>query len=252
MIARLLLLAMTLIFLNHSTISHADLIKKADEAESTGFTDDTVMEHKDDLPFQKVWKSNSASLEDYSEIYIAPINIAYLKENDWWSNLGLKNVEQDIEDMAVYTWDSIAEAFKNDPEHRFTVVDKPGEKTLIMEMALTEMIPNKAGFEAALTTASMGTGAIAVSAASAAGKSFGSKSSVAFEMRLLDGKTNEIVGMLADREQEQASPINIKNFTWHGHSKSIINSWSEQFVKVVNRTPGEVISDTPSFTLKPW
>jgi hypothetical protein len=230
----------------------AKLFKKAKPAESTGFTVDSVMENRADLPFHKVWKDSNASLDNYSEIYIAPINIAYLKENGWWKSLGMKNVEEDIDDIAVYTYDTIVSAFANDPAGRFTLVETPTEKTLIMEMAITELVPNKAGFEAALSAASMGVGEVAMSAASAAGKSFGSGSSVAFEMRLRDGATNKVVGMVADREMEQVAPINVNNFTWYGHAKTIIQSWADQFVKIANKSEGDIISDTPAFTLKVW
>jgi hypothetical protein len=241
-----------LIVLGFSSDVKAEIFKKAQPAESTGFTVDEMMDKPEDLPFHKVWKRAGVSLDDYDEIYIVPVNTAYLKENGWWKDLGLKDVEKDIDTIASFAWDTMVESFRNDPNHRFKVVSAPGPKTLIMEMAITELVPNKAGFEAALTAASMGVGALAVSAGSAAGKSFGSKSSVAFEMRLRDSGTDKVVGMVADREEEQASPINIKNFTWYGHAESIIKSWADQFVKIANRGPGEVVSDTPAFTFKPW
>lgn len=236
----------------YSTNVQAELFKKAKPAENTGFTVEEMMDKPNDLPFHKVWKREGASLDDYSAIYIAPINTNYLKKNGWWKDLGLKNVEDDIDDIANYAWETIVQSFSNDPEGRFKIVTNPGPETLVFEMAITELVPNKAGFEAALTAASLGAGELAVSAASAAGKSFGSKSSVAFEIRLRDGVTNKVIGMVADREEEQASPINIKNFTWYGHAKSIIKSWADQFVKIANRSPGEVISDSPVFTFKPW
>jgi hypothetical protein len=236
----------------YSQSAQAELFKKAEPVKSTDFVVEEMMDKPDDLPFHKVWKRTGSSLDDYNEIYITPVSTTHLKENGWWKGLGLKDVEKDVDKIADYMRDTVIQSFKNDSEARFQVVSVPGPRTLIMELAITELVPNKAGFEAALTAASMGTGALAVSAASAGGKSFGSKSSVAFEMRLRDGGTKNVVGMVADREAEQASPINVKNFTWYGHIYAIIDNWADQFVQISNRHPGEVISDTPAFTFKPW
>jgi len=246
------LTVLILLVLGQANFVQAGVFEKAKPGVSTGFTVDDIMEKHKDLPFHKVWKLTGVSFDYYTELYVAPVNITYLKENGWWKDLSLKNVEEDIDYIAKYTWDTIVLSFQNDPNKRFTVVSEPGPKTIVMEMAITELVPNKAGFEAALTAASLGAGQVAVTAASAAGKSIGSKSAVAFEMRLRDGKTNNIIVMVADREEEQASIVNVKNFTWYGHARSIIQSWADQFVKIANRNPGEVISDTPAFTFKPW
>ena len=249
---RIFLLVVIGLFLSQLSVAQAGIVKKAKEAESSGYTVDTVMKHQEDLPFQKVWKSGKANLDAYSKIYIAPVNTDYLSENSWWKSLGLKNVEKDVKEIADYTRDTIINDFQNDPKHRFVVVDEPGEGALVVEMAITELVPNKAGFEAALTGAAVGVGSLAAGAVSAVGGSLGSKSSIAFEMRLRDGGTKKIIGMVADREEEQAALFNVKNYTWYGHAKSIIKSWADQFVKIANRNPGEIISDTPAFTFKPW
>lgn len=240
------------LFTGQAGYVQAKFLEKAAPAESTDFIAEEMMDKPDDLPFQKFWKRTGASLENYSKIFIAPINTDYLVENGWWKDLGMKDVESDIVKIADKAQDTIIQAFKNDPERRFTVVSGPQADTLVLEMAITELVPNKAGFQAALTAASMGTGELAVSAASAVGGSLGSKSSIAFEMRIRDGETNEVIGMIADREEEQVSIVNVKNYTWYGDVNAIIKTWANQFVQVANRTPGEVIADTPVFTFKLW
>ena len=61
-----------------------------------------------------------------------------------------------------------------------------------------------------------------------------------------------IVGMFADREQEKGSILNIRNFSWYGQIELIMDEWSEQFVKVANKSPRDIVGDTPTFSLKPW
>ena len=74
----------------------------------------------------------------------------------------------------------------------------------------------------------------------------------AFEARMRDGATKEIVAMFADRESQKYSPVNIKDLTWYGHARSIIREWADQFVRMANKQPGEIIKDSPPFDLRPW
>ena len=77
-------------------------------------------------------------------------------------------------------------------------------------------------------------------------------STVAFEGRMRDGATNEVVAMFADRESEKFSIVNVKDLTWYGHAKSILREWADQFVKIANKQPGEIVKDSAPFDLKPW
>jgi hypothetical protein len=78
------------------------------------------------------------------------------------------------------------------------------------------------------------------------------ESSVAFEGRLRDAATNEVVGTVADREAQQYAPVSVRGLTWYSHAETIIDDWARQFVQVASRKPGETVKDTDAFTLKPW
>lgn len=80
----------------------------------------------------------------------------------------------------------------------------------------------------------------------------GAKCTVAFEAKIIDNTTGQIVAMVADREQGKVAPINLKALTWYEEARTIIDEWSEQFVQIANKRPGEVVKDTSAFTLKPW
>lgn len=103
-----------------------------------------------------------------------------------------------------------------------------------------------------MTTAGPAAGALAVSAGGAAAKTIGSKSTIAIEARIRDGADGGIVGMFADREQEKGSIINIRNFSWYGQINKIMDEWAEQFVKVANKSPRDIVGDTAKFSFKPW
>lgn len=95
--------------------------KKAEPAESTGFTAESFMRHDSKLPFHKAWKAEGVDLNRFTEIYIAPVNTRYLKENGWWEGLNVKDIDADIEEIAVFARAEITKAFQRDSNHRFKV-----------------------------------------------------------------------------------------------------------------------------------
>jgi hypothetical protein len=54
------------------------------------------------------------------------------------------------------------------------------------------------------------------------------------------------------RPSEKFSLVNVKDLTWYGHAKAILREWADQFVKIANKQPGEIVKDSAPFDLKPW
>lgn len=234
-----------------AAFASAGCLRKAKPGQSAGFIPPENLEKPGDLPFQKAWRG-LGNWDQYTEIYIAPLNTEYLREMTWWERLERGDkVKEDAKELALYAQSAFRQAFERDPKHRFKVVDVPtGPKTLIAEIAIVEVVPNKVVLDALGYAA----GPVAGPAGSAAAnvQTATTQSTVAFEARMRDGGTKEVVAMFADREQEKYFPVNLKDLTWYGHAKSIINEWAGQFVRVANQQPGEIIKDSPLFDLKPW
>lgn len=234
-----------------AAIASAGCLQKAKPAQPGGFIPPEKLEKPADLPFHKAWRKAGADWGRYSEIYIAPLNTEYLRQMTWWEKLERgEKVQEDAKELALYAQTEFREAFAKDPNHRFRVVDLPGPNSLMAEIAIIEVVPNKVVLDALGYAA----GPIAGPAGSAASgaQTITTLSTVAFEARMRDGATKEIVAMFADRESEKYFPVNLKDLTWYGHAKAIIKEWANQFVKIANQQPGEIIKDSPLFDLKPW
>ena len=121
---------------------------------------------------------------------------------------------------------------------------------MIAEFALTEVVPNRI----VLNALGYAAGPVAGPAGSAAAnlETATTKSTVAFEGRMKDGETKEVVALFADRESQKYSPVNVKDLTWYGHARSIIREWADQFVRMASKAPTEIIKDSPPFDLRPW
>jgi hypothetical protein len=185
----------------------------------------------------------------YKSLYIKDVNTQYLLEANWWQQSVRKDkMEADVREVAGYMKQELKSAFRSDPQNRFQVVESPAEGALVLEMALTELVPSHPVMEALSIAAPHGSG-IAVQAAA---KESGAKATVAFEAKIKDAATDEVLAMAADREQGKAAPINLRALTWYKEAEDIIDEWAGQFVQIANRRPGEIVKDSSPFTLKPW
>lgn len=201
------------------------------------------------LPFQKVWIDPSFNKNQYQELVVAPVNTQYMMKMDWLHEMSSANwfgdVKKDIDDLAVYFRNQIIQEFRNDPNHRFNVIETIQQHTkpaLRLEIALIEIDPSTPVLHAA--------GWAVVGGSTAAGVV--NQRRAAFEARLRDMQTNKIVATFADRNMQDVGPIDMTRMTWYGPAKGIMDNWAKEFVKVANRKPGEAVTSDTAFTLKPF
>ncbi|MDD2769323.1 MAG: DUF3313 family protein [Methylococcus sp.] len=203
-----------------------------------------------DLPFQKVWIKPGFDKSGYRELVVAPLNTQYMLEMDWLHDMSsaswISNVKADIAELAQYFHDQVVKDFREDPKHRFRIVDNAAQhkdKALRLELALIEIDPSTPVLHALSWAGPPGTGS-AVGAVN--------QRRAAFEGRLRDLQTGEVVATFADRDMADIGPIDLTRLTWYGPAKGIMDRWAEQFVQIANRKPGEVVTDPTAFTLRPF
>jgi len=223
--------------------------KAPPKKETSDFVTGEIMDKHEDLPFHKAWIKEGFSKSGYKKVHIPPVNTSYifLDESNWWQNSfkSYADLKKDVDEMGTFMQETFIEAFKDDPNKRFKVAKKPDDETLIIELAITELTPNKPYLKIA-RFAPFGAGA----AVTLLNQS--NLSTVSFESKIRDGKSGEIVAMFADREQEKKYLLTTKNWYWYSHSEEIIQDWAKQFVELGNQEEGEVIKDSATFGLKPW
>ena len=139
--------------------------------------------------------------------------------------------------MATFMRTQFIKAFQDDPQHRFRVVLTPERGSLTLEMALTELVPSKVLLNAIKVAGPYGSGVAAVVLERGAQ----AQSTAAFEAKVMDTDTGETIAMFADKEFAIARPIDLKGFTWYANAQDIITNWSQQFVQIANRRPGEIV-----------
>ena len=219
---------------------------KAAPIAGAGFVDYSRMTTPADLPFHQVWIDPSVDWKRYRRIRIAEVDTGHLPKMAWARQTGkLEKIQEDARKLARYTQGTFERAFREDPLHRFEVVDQPDGETVILELALVEVIPSKVALNTLCYAPFVGTAARIF-------RGWKHRSTVAFEARMRDGTTGAVIAQFADREAEKAAILNVKDVTWYGHAESIVAEWAGQFVRIANRKPGEAVRDSDPFTLKPW
>ncbi|MGZ8136323.1 MAG: DUF3313 family protein [Methylococcaceae bacterium] len=220
-------------------------------AADAGFIDHPEWQAKPaDLPFQKAWIKRGFDKSGYTGLVVAPVNTQYMQEMDWMHKLSsanyLTDIQKDIEELALYFHDQVVKDFKEDPNHRFQVIEYAGQQTgpvLRLELALIEIDPSQPVLHALSWAGPPGTG-------TAAGAI--NERRAAFEGRLRDLQTGEVVATFADRDMQDAGPLDLTRLTWFGPAKGIMDQWAKQFVQIANRAPNEAVLDDTPFTLRPF
>lgn len=230
---------------------------KSTEAPPSGFIDQPeLMTHNPSTPFARSYWNKKYDPNAYDELLVAPVNTQYVMAQSIWEKANVVNVSQeqvqkDIRAMAEYTRQSFVRAGTDDPRKRFKVVDTAGPKTLILELALVQIVPSKAAMNA-LGYVTWIPAAVTAGGSMATDSQDTGKGVVAIEGRIRDGGTGEIIGMFADRERPKTAIVDIKSLNWWAPAKAIIDEWSKQLVALANRPPGGVVKDSPAFELMVW
>ena len=235
---------------------------RASPAPDAGFLQDTkLMKPDKEAPFNRLYVNPAFRDKSYSEIYVAPINIDYMMAENIWEKAALANVNpadvrKNANLLAEYLRNAFIKACRDDPNHKFKPVDQPGPNTLILEMAIVQLVPSKSELQA-LSLVPVGYFGIASSGAMIGGSLIShsedqGKGVIAIEARTRDGSNGEIVSMFADREHPPTTLLDIKALFWWESAKPICDGWARQFVEVANHPKGGKIHEIPNFQLLVW
>ncbi len=242
---------------------------KASEAPISGFIKHPEKMKKDpSLPFQKVWFHHYFNIMNYSRIIISPVKLRYLLTQTKLERQNLRNYfdykEEDDKYTADYFRKSFINTFKITKGNRFKVVGKRGYGTLVLNIAIVEIVPTKVSvnsvsgalmfvpFGSVLLSAAFSAVMLPVKTLIGGVTESGMKSYIAFEAVLKDSMTGKILATYADRESQQAALFSFKDYSYFSHIRGIIDIWAKQTVLMLNRKNNKIkIEDSDAFTFNP-
>jgi hypothetical protein len=230
---------------------------KAKPMENSGFLDNAdLMVQNPNMPFQKFYWNKQHDPKAYSEIMVAPVDTRYILAQNIWEKASAANVTEEqvrtaVQAMADYTRQSFVRSASEDSRKRFKVVEKAGPRTVILEVALVQLVPSKAVMNA-LGYVTWVPAVIQTAGSLGTGSEDSGKGVVAIEARLRDGATGDVIGMFADRERPKAALLDLKSLNWWAPAKAIVDEWSGQLIELANQPPGKAVKDSPTFELLVW
>ena len=204
----------------------------------SGFLNETnLLKKEPQVPFDGFWIEPGTELRKYTKVYIAPIDTTHLLKMSWWEGLTVQGTTGPAEEAKVFAkgWqDRLKTAFSAQPGYQ--VVEAPDAQTLVIEMAIVEVVPAKP-FLNAITEVIAGafdTG------------------STSMEGRLRIGPNGEIVTRIKDTEIGQFSIISIADLEWYSHGEHTLDHWTTQLTELCSSAPDAVVPSASWFTLRPW
>ena len=210
-------------------------------AEDTEFSQSAdKMKEDPNRPFHRIWYDPRANSTHFTSVYVAPVNTDYLKTMSWWNQASVAGLgtdrDKDVKEIADYFRASAQKAIKEDPKHRYEVVDVATDNTLVLEMAIIELVPTKVWLNS-MTQLFVGAW---------------NHGTIAFEGRVRDGKTQEIIVAFADRQHGDSGIVSSDDYSWWAHAHEVMDDWSQDIVNSSNASPDEKVQHSLPFDATPW
>jgi len=224
---------------------------RAEPAPLTGFLPDQarLREMGPAFPFQKMWFNPGVDRKKYDQLMLRRVNRKYVLDQNVWQNLheaeAFQNRAQECDYIAAYLEESFKAAVRADPRRRFQLVNQPGPRTLVLELALVQVVPTKSALTAIEIVAGFlvpGLGLLTI---------FNS-GEIAIEGKLTEARGGRLVGMFADRAKDRAALINLAGFTWYKNSENNIDEWSAKLVEILATRRYQEVETRCPLTLIEW
>lgn len=221
---------------------------KAGEAEDSGFLSSPErLEKNERFPFHKWWVKKGAVKSKGGKVFLAPVNLTYLKKTSDWSHIDYLSEQEIVEGaqkLGQYFHQRLTEELRAEGT-RFQVVESEKGADGSLEVAIVELVPTDVGRNV------VGTG-VGTFVPGGSLISVGSSGSIAIEGRFRDLRTGEVVAEFKDREKGRIAPVDLTGFTSFRIAERAVDDWAEQIVEILITPAGAEVSDSSPLTLLPW
>jgi len=180
----------------------------------------------EDSPINKIWRDPQADILSYDRIIVMPVRLDYQLERSWMERNNVRHwMDKDHQDFAAfarYTEHAYKKAIYKDK--RLSLAAKPGPKTLILEIALVKIVPEKpimGGIKNITNFTIIGLILLPLKTGISTTFDMATHASVAMEARLMDAETGKVLAIYADREKQKTAIFSTRDFTAYGNLRQI-------------------------------
>lgn len=187
-----------------------------------------LQRQKASFPFNRMWYKKDMDWQRFSKLKFDQVDISHMLEDDWWQKVSeakASGMRGEAKVLGDKMRQDFIRAIQKNSRYELSVVNSVDERTAVVQLALVQLVPTKAFFNAAGTIAGFFIpGASLVNAVNSG--------SIAMECKVIDGRNGEVVMMLTAREKDDSALIDLKSLTWYGNAETTIDRWAGYFAQM--------------------
>lgn len=202
-----------------------------------------------DIPFLHSWLAPQETPIPYTHLYVKPVRTDLLPEDMWLRSRGLavssrEEFQKDADIIARYFRIRLLSELKSTSSQRFTVVEAPDDNSLILEIALTELVLSEPLVRAAALAAPFPGVDLAISAIS--------DPHVSFAARFTSPDGMKLIATAADRRFPPIRLIDLNKLRARSSAREIISHWAKQLAQAIQLDEFNKIERNSWFSILPW
>ncbi|MFO0416402.1 MAG: DUF3313 family protein [Pseudomonadota bacterium] len=202
-----------------------------------------------ELPFQHSWIDPSVRQKGYRSIFIKPIRTDLIPPDTWKRSRGIavgskETFDNDAAVLARYFKIRLSSELRELEKPRFTVVEAPTNDSIILEIAITELVLSEPLIRAAALAAPLPGVDLALTAISDPHVSFAAR------FYAPDGKT--LIATAADRRFPPLRIIDLNKLRARSSAREIIAQWAKELALSIQSDRMSKVERSSSFSILPW
>jgi hypothetical protein len=202
-----------------------------------------------DIPFLHSWIAPQETPIPYSSLYVKPVRTDLLPEDMWLRSRGLavsskEEFQKDAAIIARYFRIRLLSELKSTSSQLFRVVESPDNNSLILEIALTELVLSEPLVRAAALAVPFPGVDLAVSTIS--------DPHVSFAARFTSPDGTKLVATAADRRFPPIRLIDLNKLRARSSAREIIAHWARQLAQAIQLDDFNKVEGNSWFSILPW
>jgi len=225
-------------------------VKERTDPITTVFLDGAPVESTiKEIPFKHAWLAPREKPLKLTSVFVKPIRTDLLPSEEWQRSKGLavssrEQFDKSAAVLARYFRIRMIGELKRIENPRFEVADEPNDSSLIVEIALTELVLSEPIIRAAALAAPLPGVDVALSAIS--------DPHVAFAARLTNSDGSVLVATAADRRFPPVRLIDLNKLRATSSAREIIADWAQELSESIQLEEITKVSRPWAFSLLPW
>lgn len=202
-----------------------------------------------DIPFMHSWIAPQTTPLPYSTIYVKPVRTDLLPEDMWLRSRGLavssaEEFQRDAAVIARYFRIRLLSELKSTASQRFAIVETPNDTSLILEVALTELVLSEPLIRAAALAVPFPGVDLALSTIS--------DPHVSFAARFTSPDGKHLLATAADRRFPPVRLIDFNKLRARSSAREIIARWARQLAQAIQLDEFNQVEGNSWFSILPW